>query len=74
MDNFLKLAVAVNDSKGLLSVGNVLPSLSPMKLLGFSLGKSLQSFREGKLISLTEIMGSHNRVMQKISPIPWLLL
>jgi hypothetical protein len=33
-----------------------------MKLLGFSYGKSLQSFREGKLISLAEIMKSHDKL------------
>jgi hypothetical protein len=32
-----KIRVALNDSKGLLSVGNVLPSLPPLKLLGFSM-------------------------------------
>jgi hypothetical protein len=29
---FSKIRVALNDSKGLLSASNVLPSLSPMKL------------------------------------------
>jgi hypothetical protein len=33
-----------------------------MKLLGFSFGKSLQSFREGKLISLAEIMEPHGKL------------
>jgi hypothetical protein len=39
-----------------------LPSLPRLKLLGFSFGKSLQSFREGKLISLTEIMKPHDKL------------
>jgi hypothetical protein len=35
---------------------------SPHEALGFSYEKSLQSFREGKLISLTEIIGSHYKL------------
>jgi hypothetical protein len=33
-----------------------------MKLLGFSFGKSLQSFREGKLIFLTKIMEYNHKL------------
>jgi hypothetical protein len=59
---FSKIRVALNDSKGLLSLSNVLPSLPRLKLLGFSLGKSLQSFREGKLIFLTKIVEYHYKL------------
>jgi hypothetical protein len=55
MDNFLKLAVAVNDSKGLLSVSNVLPSLSPLKLSDLPCADPSRASQEGKLISAKKI-------------------
>jgi hypothetical protein len=61
MDNFLKLELLLTTARVCCRQAMFCPPF-PDEALGSALSRSLQSFREGKLISLTEIMKSHDKL------------